>query len=77
VRDYCASIESLRVQAAEAALVRDLATDPVKRSMYNRIHDHLNRLADEVELAMTRSGTTASLETPSDKIQTRRPTPLA
>jgi hypothetical protein len=59
VKDYLASIETLRTQAAEAALVRDLATDPVKRSVYSRIHDHLNRLADEVEQAMSKSGVTA------------------
>ena len=53
--DYQASIQKLRTDAAEAALVRDLTTDPVKRDMYSRLHDHLNRLADEVERAMGRS----------------------
>ena len=61
-KDYFASIEKLRADAAEAALIRDLATDPVKRNMYSRLHDHFNRLADEVELAMSRPGTaTASI----------------
>jgi hypothetical protein len=55
MKDYLASIEKLRRDAAEAALVRDLAMDPVKRDMYGRIHDHLTRLANEVELAMSRS----------------------
>ena len=55
VKDYQASIEKLRTDAAEAALVRDLATDRVKRDMYSRLHDHLNRLADEVERAMSMS----------------------
>jgi hypothetical protein len=52
MKDYQASIQKLRTDAAEAALVRDLTTDPVKRDMYSRLHDHLNRLADEVERAM-------------------------
>ena len=55
MKDYQASIQKLRTDAAEAALVRDLTTDPVKRDMYSRLHDHLNRLADEVERAMVRS----------------------
>jgi hypothetical protein len=52
VKDYRASLERLRADAAEAALVRDLATDKTKREMYGRLHAHLNRLADEVERAM-------------------------
>jgi hypothetical protein len=55
MKDYQASIQKLRTDAAEAALVRDLTTDPVKRDIYSRLHDHLNRLADEVERAMGRS----------------------
>jgi hypothetical protein len=52
VQDYQASIEKLRKDAAEAALIRDLATDKTKRDMFNRLHEHLNGLADEVERAM-------------------------
>jgi hypothetical protein len=52
MKDYQASIEKLRKDAAEAALIRDLATDRNKREMFNRLHEHLNRLADEVEQAM-------------------------
>ena len=55
VKDYQASIEKLRIEAAEAALIRDLATDPAKREMFNRLHEHLSRLADEVEHAMQTS----------------------
>jgi hypothetical protein len=32
--------------------VRDLATDATKRDMFARLHEHLTRLADEVETAM-------------------------
>jgi hypothetical protein len=52
MKDYLASVEKLRSDAAEAALVLDLATDGTKREMYARLHDHLNRLADEVEQVM-------------------------
>jgi hypothetical protein len=52
VKDYQASIEKLRKDAAEAALIRDLATNMTKREMFDRLHQHLNRLADEVEAAM-------------------------
>ena len=52
VKDYQASLEKLRKDAAEAALIRDLATDPTKREMYNKLHEHFSRLADEIETAM-------------------------
>ena len=52
MKDYQASLEKLRRDAAEAALIRDLATDVTKREMFDRLNKHLNRLADEVEAAM-------------------------
>jgi hypothetical protein len=52
MKDFLSSIEKLRKDAAEAALIRDLATSRTKREMYDRLHQHLNRLADEVEKAM-------------------------
>jgi hypothetical protein len=52
VKDYQASIEKLRRDAAEAAMIRDLATDKAKREMFDRLHRHLTQLADEVERAM-------------------------
>ena len=52
MKDYRASIEKLRKDAADAALIRDLATDKAKFEMYDRLHRHLNGLADEVERAM-------------------------
>lgn len=55
MKDFLASIEKLRIDAAEAGLVRDLATDPTKRAMYARLHDQLMRLADEVQNASLRS----------------------
>jgi len=48
-------MEKLRRDAAEAALIRDLATDTAKREMFDRLAQHLDRLADDVELAMNAS----------------------
>jgi hypothetical protein len=52
MKDYQASIEKLRKDAAEAALIRDLANNGTKREMFAKLHQHLTRLADEVEKAM-------------------------
>jgi hypothetical protein len=52
MKDYRAAPEKLRRDAAEAALIRDLATDTTKRDMFDRLHQHLSRLADEVEQAI-------------------------
>jgi hypothetical protein len=52
MKDYRASIEKLRADAVEAALIRDLATDPEKRELYARLHNHFIRLADEIERAI-------------------------
>jgi hypothetical protein len=77
MKDYLASIEKLRKEAVDAALVRDLATDPAKREMYGRIHDHLMTLANEVERAMSRSETLRSGDQPPiDKFRTREPASL-
>ena len=52
MKDYQANLEKLRKDAAECALVRDLATDEAKREMFDRLAWHLDQLADEVERAM-------------------------
>lgn len=52
MKEFQASVEKLRKDAAEAALIRDLSTDKVKRAVFDRLHEHLNRLADEVQEAM-------------------------
>jgi hypothetical protein len=52
MKDYQASLEKLRTDAAEAALIRDLATDPAKREMFDRLAVHLSNLADQVEMVM-------------------------
>ncbi len=54
MKDYQVSLEKLR---RDAALIRDLATDKTKRDMFDRLHQHFSRLADEVEQAMKASTT--------------------
>jgi hypothetical protein len=59
MKDYLAQVEKLRKDAAECALIRDLATDKAKREMFDRLASHLTVLADRVERAMLerKSGT--------------------
>ena len=52
MKDYLASIEKLRRDAAEAALIRDLATDHAKREVFDRLCQHFERpdaISDFVE----------------------------
>lgn len=62
MKDYLAQIEKLRKDAAECALIRDLATDPAKRAVFDRLASHLTVLADQVEKAMLerKTGTDSS-----------------
>ena len=52
MKDYLAHAEKLQQEAAECALIRDLATDKAKREMFDRLVSHLTVLADQVERAM-------------------------
>jgi hypothetical protein len=52
MKDYLAQSEKLRKEAAECALIRDLATDPKKREMFDRLAAHLGSLADQLERAI-------------------------
>jgi len=52
VQDYQKQLEKLRTDAAECRLICDLATDPKKREIFDRLTLHLTSLADQVELAM-------------------------
>jgi hypothetical protein len=55
MKDMQAQLEKLRTDAAECALIRDLATDPKKRQLFTRLADHLTVLATEVERAIADS----------------------
>ena len=61
MKDLRASLETLRANAAEASLIRDLATDFNKRELYARLAEHLRTLADEVEAALAKLGTQESI----------------
>jgi len=52
MQDMQAHLEKLRTDAAECALIRDLATDPQKRELFSRLAEHLATLAREVEAAI-------------------------
>ena len=52
LHDYQKQLEKLRTDAAECRLICDLATDPKKRELFDRLAVHLTSLADQVELAM-------------------------
>ena len=55
MQDMLTQLEKLRSDAAECALIRDLATDPKKRELFDRLAAHLSLLASEVERAMLES----------------------
>ena len=52
MQDCLAHLEKLRADAAECALIRDLATDPAKRELFDRLSVHLRSLANQIEQAM-------------------------
>jgi hypothetical protein len=56
MQDMLAQLEKLRRDAAECAVIRDLATDPQKRELFDRLAAHLTILASEVERAILQSG---------------------
>jgi hypothetical protein len=58
VKDYQKHLEKLRTDAAECRLICDLATDPAKRELFDRLALHLTSLADQVEFAMIEAGKT-------------------
>jgi hypothetical protein len=46
------TLEKLRADAAECALIRDLATDAEKRALFTRLAEHLAALSNEVEASI-------------------------
>lgn len=52
MQDMKAHLAKLRADAAECAMIRDLATDPKKRELFTRLSERLNILANEVEAAV-------------------------
>jgi hypothetical protein len=52
MKDMQAHLEKLRADAAECALISNLATEPGKRVLFARLAEHLAVLASEVEHAI-------------------------
>jgi hypothetical protein len=52
MQDMRTHLEKLRADAAECALIRDLATDPQKKELFTRLATHLCALAGELEAAI-------------------------
>ena len=55
MQDYRAISGRLRKDAADAALIRDFAMDKPKGDFFDRLHHHLDQLADDIEQAMKTS----------------------
>lgn len=53
MKDMKAQLEKLRTDAAECALIRDLATDSKKRELFAKLAAHLEVLASEVERVLS------------------------
>jgi hypothetical protein len=61
MKDYRTHLETLRQQAAEAALISALTTVQHKRELFAKHAEHLDALADEVE-RYGRSGRRSNLD---------------
>jgi hypothetical protein len=53
MKDYQTSLAKLRKSSAESKLISDLATGNAKRKMFAKLAKGLEKLADDVERAMT------------------------
>jgi primosomal protein N'' len=62
MKDYRTHLETLRQQAAEAALISALTTVQHKRELFAKHAQHLDALADEVERAMVAADGRSNLD---------------
>ena len=60
MHDYQTRLEKPRRDAAKCRLISDLATDPKKREVFDRLALYLTVLADQVEEAMLHSTPTGT-----------------
>jgi len=56
MQDMLARLEKLRQEAAECGLIRDAATNPKKRDLFDRLAAHLTVLASEIERVILEEG---------------------
>jgi heme oxygenase len=54
MKDMQEHLEKLHRDAAECAIIRDLATDPKKRELFTKLAEHMSVLASEVERAIAK-----------------------
>jgi hypothetical protein len=54
MKDMKAHLERLHRDAAECAIIRDLATDPKKRDLFTKLAEHMSVLASDVERAIAK-----------------------
>jgi hypothetical protein len=59
MKDMQVHLEKLRTDAAECALISDLATDPEKRRLFAKLAEHHRVLAAEVERAIAKAANQA------------------
>ncbi len=52
MKDMQTCLERLLAQSAECELIRDLATNPQKRELFDRLARHHRELARQIELAI-------------------------
>lgn len=52
MKDMQAQLERLRVQASECELIRDLATDKVKRALFDRLATQYKMMIGDLERTM-------------------------
>ncbi|HET7885274.1 MAG TPA: hypothetical protein VFL62_03510 [Bradyrhizobium sp.] len=64
MQDMRAHLEKLRTDAADCALIRDLATDPVKRELFSRLAAHLGALAGDIEAVMASKAGAGNVDRP-------------
>ena len=54
MKDMEAHLEKLRRDAAQCAIIRDLATVPKKRDLFTKLAEHMSMLASDVERAIAK-----------------------
>jgi len=52
MHDMQTHLQKLRLQLAECEMIRDLATDPVKRDLFATLAEHFKTLAAQIELTI-------------------------
>jgi hypothetical protein len=54
MQDMKAHLEKLLVQISECELIRDLATDPVKRDLFGKLAEQYRHLANDIEIVLAK-----------------------